>query len=121
MEFLKMYYEMACHNLMCYSKTLAMDTPKAGLEKQWEECSREILWLEQMMRNEIQAQLYNATVLIDDCKRNLDFINTALSSRAETLLYNAIVLLEQSEEFKNIEHLKSELGISDEEYAQVME
>lgn len=28
--------DMTYHNLLCYSKTLAMDTPKAGYENEWE-------------------------------------------------------------------------------------
>lgn len=39
---LKDCYDMACHNLLCYSKDYSMNEPKEGFEEQWrvakEEC-----------------------------------------------------------------------------------
>jgi hypothetical protein len=36
LNILKSAYDMACHNLLCYSKTYGMNTPKEGYNVQWQ-------------------------------------------------------------------------------------
>lgn len=42
-------HEMACHNLLCYSATYGMDTPKAGLEVEFKAASQEVQEVEEVM------------------------------------------------------------------------
>ena len=48
-EILQKYYDLACHNLLCYSTTYGMDTPKPGFEKEWEESNKEVALLKEML------------------------------------------------------------------------
>lgn len=43
--------EMACHNLMCYSKSLMMDEPKNGYEDEWDRANRRVQMLEKWLYN----------------------------------------------------------------------
>jgi hypothetical protein len=43
------YYQMACHNLLCYSQNYLMTIPKPGYEKEWEEAKQECDLLESML------------------------------------------------------------------------
>jgi len=49
--FLREKLEMASHNLMCYSKNYAMDTPKEGYEERYREAGAEVemlkVWLKE--------------------------------------------------------------------------
>jgi len=42
--------DMACHNLLCYSETYLMDTPKAGYEKKHAEAAAEVEMLEDWLK-----------------------------------------------------------------------
>ncbi|ACV64875.1 hypothetical protein Dtox_4208 [Desulfofarcimen acetoxidans DSM 771] len=46
---LQKYYEMACHNLLCYSKNYAMNQPKEKYESEWKEAQAECELLQEMI------------------------------------------------------------------------
>ncbi len=53
---LQKYYEMACHNLMCYSRNYLMELEqKEGFETEWKQANEECLLLQEMM-DELDAQ-----------------------------------------------------------------
>ena len=43
--------DMAMHNLMCYSRNLLMDSPKAGYEKEWHHENDKAKMLRKWMRD----------------------------------------------------------------------
>ncbi len=47
---LQEFYAMVCHNLMCYSFTLAMDSPKKGFEAEWGDAKEKVQLLKQMLQ-----------------------------------------------------------------------
>ena len=40
-DLLQKYYDMACHNLLCYSANFLMEEPKRGFEAEWEQSKNE--------------------------------------------------------------------------------
>lgn len=48
-DLLQKHYDMAYHNLMCYSKNLAMDTAKEGFEEEWQNALNERDLLKEMI------------------------------------------------------------------------
>lgn len=48
-DLLKKRYEMACHNLLCYSKNYAMSEAKEGYEAQWKLANEECELLQEMI------------------------------------------------------------------------
>lgn len=51
-DLLNKYYDMACHNLFCYSKNYGMTEPKEGFEANWKEVQEEVQLLEAMIKEE---------------------------------------------------------------------
>jgi len=49
-ELLQKYYDLACHNLLCYSKNWAMTEPKEGYEVEWKQAKEECALLEEMIK-----------------------------------------------------------------------
>ncbi|MFV0399093.1 MAG: hypothetical protein ACK5LX_00555 [Oscillospiraceae bacterium] len=49
-DFLAKCRVMACHNLLCYSKTYSMNTPKDGCETQFAEAQRDLEIVEELIR-----------------------------------------------------------------------
>lgn len=56
-ELLRQIYEQECHNLLCYSKTYGMNTPKDGYEKEWKESNEKVELLKQML-DELPKRVY---------------------------------------------------------------
>jgi len=52
---LQKHYEMACHNLLCYSRSYLMEQAKEGFEAEWKEAQAECELLQEMMV-ELDAQ-----------------------------------------------------------------
>lgn len=50
MDLLKKYLDMACHNLLCYSKNYAMSEPKEQFVQEWNEAQEEIELLKEMVK-----------------------------------------------------------------------
>lgn len=50
-QIVKDRYEMACHNLMCYSATYGMDTAREGFEEDFEKALQEVQEVEAVMRH----------------------------------------------------------------------
>jgi len=48
-DLLQKYYEMACHNLLCYSDSYLADKPIIGHENEWEEIKVECELLKEMI------------------------------------------------------------------------
>lgn len=49
---LKDYYDLECHNLLCYSATYGMNTPKAGWEQNWQEAKAKVEMLKALIKEE---------------------------------------------------------------------
>ena len=49
-DLFKKYYDMACHNLLCYSANYLMGKPKEGYEEEWEEARQEVEILEELIK-----------------------------------------------------------------------
>lgn len=67
-ELLQSKYEMACHNLLCYSANYGMTEPRAGFEKEWEKAVKECELLK-IMLNEYPKE-----------NKELQFIGTVSST-----------------------------------------
>lgn len=52
LEYLNECKDMACHNLLCYSKTYGMDTPKEGYEEHFAEAQRDLEIVNLLMSRE---------------------------------------------------------------------
>lgn len=55
LDILKRLYEMATHNIYCYSANLLMTAAKKGKEKEWADCNEEVeilaVWIAEMEGN----------------------------------------------------------------------
>lgn len=51
LEVLKECYEMACHNLLCYSDNYLMSCPKVGYMKEWENAKEKVSLLEEIIKD----------------------------------------------------------------------
>ena len=49
-DILKEAYQMACHNLFCYSKNYGMTIPKDGCEKEFEKHKSEVEVLQEWLK-----------------------------------------------------------------------
>lgn len=56
-ELLSKYYEMACHNLLCYSNSYAMEQAKEGFEEEWRQAKAECELLQEMIKEHIEEQV----------------------------------------------------------------
>ena len=78
-ELLKKYYDMACHNLLCYSKNYGMSEAKEGYEAEWSQAEAECNLLQEMMAELdeqeqkeaalVSEQLREATSDHDECQK----------------------------------------------------
>lgn len=67
-ELLKKYYDIASHNLLCYSANYFMDTPKNGFEKDWKEAKAECELLESMIaKSDTQEEFEEEEPDFDTC------------------------------------------------------
>ena len=52
LDILKREYQMACHNLYCYSANFLMTKPRDGMEKEWAEFNEEVeiltVWMKEL-------------------------------------------------------------------------
>jgi hypothetical protein len=64
---LQKHYEMACHNLLCYSRNHLMDQAKEGFDTEWKQCQAECELLQEMINE-----------LPDGCKN--EFLFTGIVS-----------------------------------------
>lgn len=51
-ELFKKYYDMACHNLLCYSKNYLMTEAKDGFENEWKQANEECELLKQLIEKD---------------------------------------------------------------------
>lgn len=73
-QILQNCYDMACHNLFCYSKNYLMDTPKEGYEKDWAQAQEECELLQEMIK-EMAAPEIAAQKQPDGYIKKSDFID----------------------------------------------
>jgi hypothetical protein len=78
-ELLKKYYDMACHNLLCYSRNYAMTVPKEGFEVEWKQVNEECELLQEMIKQyEVAQQKETASPkkaakeIVNEYKQKLD-------------------------------------------------
>jgi len=49
-DVLKEAFQMACHNLLCYSKNYGMTIPREGYEKEFQKHKEEVAVLEEWLK-----------------------------------------------------------------------
>lgn len=78
---LKKTYEMACHNLHCYSANLLMSQPIPGYEEPWTSCKKEVELLQEWIKElETQNEQKNEVLDLD---HKVDKENAAIEGQVQ--------------------------------------